>query len=340
MEPLEPQKKKTVQRMAAEDFATAEAVFKAAWLMDEPDELSQRKLFEKLLPLIHINRKRGYSFQKITKFLHAARFTLQLSTVKQYYYEMITDRHELIQKDINDHLLILNDINKLSGPAKNDAQSWADLATKHKERISRMATNKVSASLDVDYGYVQAAKKPALAAPSPATPKPANKTTAPKPVSSYDDSAPAIPSIPASNSLLSSMFDDLSGDGPVTKASMEPEAIEPETEVKAPAAASKLTVCKLQPGIKPFPKKEGVPPEVYLEGSLEHPAIPGLMLSMKERIYSAILEYTNEDGEILTETANHKTFRYMWKHPVIPTKSSTEGDFKTMNNSLFARNEH
>ena len=102
-----------------------------------------------------------------------------------------------------------------------------------------------------------------------------------------------------------------------------------------PAAVFKCR--ELQRGITSWPNTGKVPAEVFEEGMMEHPAILGLVLSMQERIYSAALEYTNDDGEILIETLKEKQFRAMWKKPVAPTKSSTEGNFQKMNNELFAK---
>lgn len=96
---------------------------------------------------------------------------------------------------------------------------------------------------------------------------------------------------------------------------------------------------KLQPGIEPFPKRpasEGVPDEVYEDNRLlEHPAVPGLVLTRDERVYGALLEIIDSDGMVRSETLLEKRFRILWKHPIPATKTTTMKDFVKMDLSLF-----
>jgi hypothetical protein len=80
----------------------------------------------------------------------------------------------------------------------------------------------------------------------------------------------------------------------------------------------------LQPGIGELERREGVPDEVYEEGLLEHPAIPGLMLTKEERLYKTMLEIVNEDtGETRFEAVREKPFRVRWQKtiPVFQTRT-------------------
>jgi hypothetical protein len=78
-----------------------------------------------------------------------------------------------------------------------------------------------------------------------------------------------------------------------------------------------------------------VPAEVYEPGTLEHPAIPGLMLALEARLYGAALEYADGGGEIHIETADEKRFRVLWRQPQRPTATRTADSFTTMDTSLF-----
>lgn len=90
----------------------------------------------------------------------------------------------------------------------------------------------------------------------------------------------------------------------------------------------------LQPGVKPLARRAALPEEVYCEGLMEHPAIAGLMLSLDERLYGALLEM-DEDGITRIETVHEKGFRIKWKKPIPMTPSATSADFVQMDANLF-----
>lgn len=95
----------------------------------------------------------------------------------------------------------------------------------------------------------------------------------------------------------------------------------------------------LNSNIAPMKKRDNVPKEVYEPGQMEHPAIPGLMLSMEERMYGAGLEYCDEYGDeagvYRTETADEKRFRVTWRKVVPITPTRTADTFMKMDTSLF-----
>lgn len=95
-----------------------------------------------------------------------------------------------------------------------------------------------------------------------------------------------------------------------------------------------LRCLTLRPSEKQLPCREGVPEEVYENGLMEHPAIPGLMLSLEERIYWAQLEI-DENGTIRIETEMERGFRIKWKKPIPVTPSATSADFVQMDYELF-----
>lgn len=105
------------------------------------------------------------------------------------------------------------------------------------------------------------------------------------------------------------------------------------------AVALKKRLSPLQEGVPPLKRRDNVPAHVYEPGELEHPAIPGLMLNLEQRLYGAALEYYDEDGpeagEIRMETTDQKRFRVVWRHAVPMTKTRTAQSFTKMDTSLF-----
>jgi hypothetical protein len=95
----------------------------------------------------------------------------------------------------------------------------------------------------------------------------------------------------------------------------------------------------LKAGITPMKRRANVPDEVYEPGLLEHPAIPGLMLTLEERLYGAGLEYCDVDGDeagiYQNETQDEKRFRVTWRKIVPMTPTRTANSFMKMDNSLF-----
>lgn len=81
--------------------------------------------------------------------------------------------------------------------------------------------------------------------------------------------------------------------------------------------------------------RPGVPQEVYLLGDLEHPAIPGLLLTLKQRLSRSLLEIEDERLGKRNETTIEKQFRIMWKTPIKSTPSMTATNFTKMDLSLF-----
>jgi hypothetical protein len=79
-----------------------------------------------------------------------------------------------------------------------------------------------------------------------------------------------------------------------------------------------------------------VPDEVYdSDEIMEHPAVPGLMLSMTERVFGAYLEIADGDGEIRQESARERPFRIKWLKPIPLTPSTTMKDFTEINAKYF-----
>ncbi|KRH79545.1 hypothetical protein FERRO_06130 [Ferrovum sp. JA12] len=87
--------------------------------------------------------------------------------------------------------------------------------------------------------------------------------------------------------------------------------------------------------VKPLERRDGVPEEVYMDGQLEHPAIPGLMLSKDERLYGKQLEVVDHNGEAYLESVKDRIFRIKWVKPISRIETETGANFVKMNYELF-----
>ena len=76
-------------------------------------------------------------------------------------------------------------------------------------------------------------------------------------------------------------------------------------------------------------------PEFSQEGDLEHTTISGLILNRTQRMTTITLEYTDENGEVFSETPLEKRYRLTWRTPVPTTPSSTFAKFTKMDMSIF-----
>lgn len=99
--------------------------------------------------------------------------------------------------------------------------------------------------------------------------------------------------------------------------------------------SSSLRCAQLQPRVAPLDKRAGVPDAVYEEGLLEHPAIPGLMLTKDERLYGALLEMIDSDGALRIETYDEKRFRIKWKQPIPVANTESLKSFVKMHHESF-----
>lgn len=118
----------------------------------------------------------------------------------------------------------------------------------------------------------------------------------------------------------------------------EPPPTVAPVDVGSAKPPTELECCRLQDGVTPLKKRDGIPAEVYSTALLEHPAVPGLILTLPQRIYGTALEIKRlDDGEIRFETADEKRFRVMWKKPIPISQTRTSGTFATMDESLFAK---
>jgi hypothetical protein len=129
------------------------------------------------------------------------------------------------------------------------------------------------------------------------------------------------------------------GAAPVAPAPAPADAGEARTASTPPPGAISKRISPLQDGVPALKPRDNVPAHVYQPGELEHPAIPGLVLNLEQRLYGAGLEYCDEEGDeagvLKVETADEKRFRVTWRQPVPITQTRTGSSFTKMDPALF-----
>lgn len=81
---------------------------------------------------------------------------------------------------------------------------------------------------------------------------------------------------------------------------------------------------------------DGVPMEFRSEAVLEHPCIPGLMLTKAQRMFNGRLTYSDSSGS-RQETIQELRGRTKWKKPVEQTVSRTNDDFVALNSDALRK---
>lgn len=277
----ENKKRGPLRRIAGADASTAEEVFKVASFLLVPEDRTQRKAFETLMPYIYVMRNNKCPWAQITKLLNDLGFTLQTSAVRSYYYKMILTCLDICQQHMQEQTLLMAEIRKETTGA--DLSAIAGIVAAIMEKQRTLVAPKVGAVL----GF-PVEEKPAVVLPA---------------------------------------------------AVIEEQcaAVLPQPERKTPIEAP-LRCLPLQEGVKPLSKRDNVPDEVYEIGDLEHPAVPGLMLSLQARLCGVALEFVNADsGETRFETPTEKRFRVLWKTPIPMTPTMTGSAFVLMDESLFKK---
>lgn len=317
-------------------------------------------------------KNKGCSFEQLTTLLTECNFNLQPSTVKDYYNNALATRMDIFQERMNEQILLLAEVRKVTKGA--EVSDMAEQVTAIIARQKAAAASKInnlfcggSSATPVAQssagGSVEAAKpllvgnknsglRPAPAnAPSaeiapPSVPsddsgsfgllnlKPGAKKTAASKAPAFfsqDDSIPVVPDFQFSKTASENSESKHSGLRPA------PESPPIESSSQNTASPANLRCLPLRDGIKPLEKRENTPPEAYLPGDLEHPHIPGLMLSLDERIYGATLEYTDENGEVKMETLDEKRFRILWKRPIPMTISKSGANFTKIDFKAFEK---
>ncbi len=348
-----------LHRIQEVNALNAREVLLVAFHSLEPADRTQRKAFSALMPEIYMLRHQGFSFPQIASLLGQCGFRLQPSSVRNYFHELLADRQDECVRRMDEQMLVLSEIKKET--KGTDLSNLAGHAAAIIARQRDKAGSKVAEVFGV--GAVQqsptvqpiTAARPTGEAPAAHVP-PAEKsnvvaqsatTTAPPPADAgggagIDGSgfglAVAVEdqttgATRPGKKATGNTFFEIPGD-PVV-----PDLAEGTDETKTSQNAINpvtLSCLPLQEGVNPVQRRKDVPEGIYAEGLMEHPAIPGLMLTKDERLYGALLEIS-ENGISRTETVQEKVFRVKWTKPVPRTDTKTGTDFLTLDPELFGK---
>lgn len=339
-----------LQRVAAADFSTAEEVLKSAALLIVPDDQTQRQAVDKLMPHLYVLRNKGCSWAQLAKLLGECGINLQPSTVRIYYTEMLATRMDICQQRMNEQIALMAAVR--SETAGMDLASMTSRVSAVMQRLQQSASRKVDSLFGPAAAPLEPPRPPARV-PRPSLPPPPTfaQVDDDEGRSLDHDAAPRgrgergpAPQMEEPPDFLAA-DDQLQAPGPAARrptgraAGAPPAPASPPASAEASSGPVSKRVAALQEGVPPLKKRDGPPAHVYQPGDLEHPAIPGLMLTLEQRLYGAALEYYDvegsDQGEIKIETPDQKRFRVVWRQAVPPTKSRTAGTFTQMDTSLF-----
>ena len=85
-------RKGPLRRMPSTAISAVEIALESATNLLVPDDQTQRKAFEALMPYLYKLRSKGCSWAQLTNLLNESGFALQSSTVQGYYSEKINTR--------------------------------------------------------------------------------------------------------------------------------------------------------------------------------------------------------------------------------------------------------
>lgn len=314
-----PPRRGPLQRLPAGDFSTAEEVLKAAAFLAVPENQTQRQAFEGLMPYLFVLRNKGFSFQQLAGLLTACGFNLKPSSVGIYFNKIAAARKDFCQQHMSEHTLQLAEVRRETKGAEMSSITGRVEAIMSRQRT--MAAEK----LDAVFGSSPVAASPTVAPVLPVA------TPAPPPPPAVEAPGTVTPRVENKETGLRPAPQN-AGVGPERVNQAEKSAVQSE----ARSQPSVWTCSPLPEGVKSLEERDGVPKDMYLPGNLEHPAAPGIWLSLEQRLSSVALEFVNStDGEIRLETPHEKRFRILWKTPIPPTETRTGGSFTKMDMSLF-----
>lgn len=316
-----------LRRLPSAAFVSADLFLEAATVMAIPDDQTQRKAFESLMPHLYVLRNRGCSWAQLTKLLKEAGLEYQLSTVRNYYGEMLATRQDICQQRMNEQILLMAEVRKETKGVDVATLSSRVAAIMEKQRAQ------VASKLDSVFGSVAGPVLPDVA-PAP-LPTPLVAVDPPAVTSSVENFKTGLHPAPQHHiKPVATGLDDALPVAPVLKPMVQRKTGLYQDETFSVYLPLRCSV--LPEGVIPLKRREGIDEAMYLPGDLEHPYLPGVMLSLEQRLSSIALEFVNtEDGEVRMETPDEKRFRVKWKKPIPMTISSSSHEFTKMDYSLF-----
>ncbi len=325
--------------VAGPDIEVAREYIAIAHLALAPAELSQRQAFKSLLPDIYMLRNKGYSFIQIVKLLsECCGFTIQPSTARGYFNEMLVGREDECLRRLNESIMVLAEQQKAAKDGSMSSLASKVAAVRDAERRrsearvdkalglsgqgSRDGQGGLNGSREIPGEVVVSGDKAEKAV---VVGRSGAETESVIVVEPREAASPPAPKKPETGAKA-----------PVSTAPAPPAFAGSAGGDDGQAQVSMLRCGALQSGVKPCKSYKGVPQNIYEEGNFEHPAVPGLMLSLPERLFGAYLEIIDENNVGRLETSRERIFRVQWKKPIPRTETSTDSNFVEMNLKAFS----
>ena len=328
------------KRVQIEDIDGIRQVFQMAYLTQEPSERSQRQTVKALLPEIYMLRNKGYSFKQITTFMNSSikDFQLQTSTVRSYFTEMLVGRVDECIARLNEQMIVLSEVDKINKGSEISLIAAKAAAIREKQRS--ISSKKVEVVFGLqNENLIEGPVDQIIAAATPLKKITAAQCAAPP--------APIEADFVGSEYGLVVPVTHGAHAGPAPHVDSIPENVffsppanqehsEPLISIESVDKNSEIVCLSLREDVKPLANPANLGEDFYSDAVLEHPAIPGLWLSLEARLYGAFLEM-NEAGKVRLESVKEKSFRIRWTKPIPKTPSSTSGNFVKMDLSLFKK---
>ncbi|WP_434716331.1 hypothetical protein [Paraburkholderia sp. A3RO-2L] len=332
----------------------------------DPDEYSYRAVFKEMMPKLYVMRQRGMSFAQLHRVLNQAGFPIALATVRTYYNECLLDMLDECQKYLKRMERVIDVAEKTTVEVDRTSEMQA---TKQAIRSAVSVEGDRRAAMSINAFTAVPSITKASGLPAPAlTVQTAPPDTSAEPADSGEGAgkaetdegtssrgfAPpdplmgsgarasqATPAKPANSEALSRPQTTSSAlVAPVVAANAAPSRVTAATQSPPSLDATAATgsaYCLTNPTDEQIEIVANLPPDVLGDAVLEHPAIPGLMLTRNQRLYIGRLEYRSAVGVESVEKGTEMMNRREWKQAVPSSVGRTSGDFVELDTSIIGR---
>ena len=317
-------------KIPSADYFFADGLLETAALLMVPADQGQRAAFERLMPRLYILKEKGFSILQITELLNQSGFKLQPSTVRIYYNELLAKRMDQCQSLMSEQILLLAEVRKeTQGASLESMRSRVeDVMAKQRAQV----TSRIDSVLELGARTVASVPSPI----QQRLPSPVQVITQGVSLSVKNISRELHPPLQHHIQAAATRGDNDLSVAPVVNPMVQRKAGLYQDETRSVYLPLRCSV--LPEGVEPFKRRDSIEDYVFLPGDLEHPCLPGVMLSLEQRMASIALEFVNtENGEVRKETPDEKRFRASWRTPLTMTPSSTSHQFTKMDMSLFRK---
>ncbi|MCW3587350.1 hypothetical protein [Burkholderia cenocepacia] len=349
--------KKPAKKIGAIDKHAISVSLELAAAAIEPDEYSYRTVFKEMMPKLYMMRHRGMSFPQLHRVLNQAGFPIALTTVRTYYNECLVDMLEECQKYLKRMEKVIDGAEKtvVEVDRTNDIREVKSaMRSSVEEEGNRRAARAIAAiaggalmapTQDVATANVSAIVPATTGSHTPTQthPSSAHRQQLPEPLLASGTSS-SLPTAATMTSRDALPRDEKNGPAlvapdvaakaaPMRSSLAATPAPTPLPAASAPGSASCLT----NPEESQIEVRDGVPDFVLADCLLEHPAIPALMLTRAQRLFTGRLEYINAQGIECIEKGTEMMNRREWKAAIPASVGRTSADFVELDTSVIGR---